>query len=56
MIRDTWGQRLRQVFGEIHNPDWDPGAPAEFSLARPGEADRWGQPVRAKRNPSRTQD
>jgi putative proteasome-type protease len=56
MIRDTWGQRLRQVFGEIHNPEWDPAAPAEFSLARPGEADRWGQPVRAKRNPSRTQD
>lgn len=48
MIRDTWGQRLRQVFGEICNPEWDSATPAEFPLAR-DEADRWGQPVRAKR-------
>ena len=48
MIRDTWGQRLRQVFGEISNPEWDAAQPAEFPLAR-DEADRWGQPVRARR-------
>ncbi|WP_420992585.1 peptidase [Cupriavidus sp. 30B13] len=52
MIRDTWGQRLRQVFGEIHDPEWDAAAPAEFPLARQGEGDRWGQPVRAKRERS----
>ena len=50
MIRDTWGLRLRQVFGEIHDPEWDVGKAAEFPLARPAdEADRWGQPVRAAR-------
>lgn len=49
MIRDTWGQRLRQVFGEIGDPQWDASLPAEFPLARQGEADRWGQPVRARR-------
>lgn len=48
MIRDTWGHRLRQVFGEISNPEWDASEPAEFPLAR-DEADRWGQPVRARR-------
>ena len=51
MIRDTWGQRLRQVFGEIANPEWDASQPAEFPLAR-DEADRWGQPVRARRDRS----
>ncbi|MBF6989889.1 MULTISPECIES: peptidase [Cupriavidus] len=56
MIRDTWGHRLRQVFGEIHNPEWDPALPADFPLARSGEGDCWGQPVRARRNPSRTQE
>lgn len=49
MIRDTWGLRLRQVFGEIPDPEWDAAAPADFPLARQGEADRWGQPVRARR-------
>ncbi|WER44773.1 peptidase [Cupriavidus sp. WKF15] len=56
MIRDTWGQRLRQVFGEIHDPEWDASREAEFPLARTDEADRWGQPVRATRERSRTQD
>ncbi|XQM33335.1 Proteasome-type protease [Cupriavidus sp. H19C3] len=51
MIRDTWGQRLRQVFGEICNPEWDASKPAEFPLAR-DEADRWGQPVRARHDRS----
>ncbi|MNT76017.1 hypothetical protein D3C72_2149710 [compost metagenome] len=54
MIRDTWGHRLRQVFGEIQNPEWNPTEPADFPLARAGEPDCWGQPVRARRNPSRT--
>lgn len=49
MIRDTWGLRLRQVFGEIPNPEWDACAPADFPLARQGETDIWGQPVRAPR-------
>ncbi|WP_173430672.1 peptidase [Cupriavidus basilensis] len=56
MIRDTWGQRLRQVFGEINDPEWDANAPAEFPLARQGAGDRWGQPVRATRERAGTQD
>ena len=24
MIRDAWGQRLREAFESIDNPDWDP--------------------------------
>ncbi|USE79106.1 peptidase [Cupriavidus gilardii] len=50
MIRETWGQRLRQVFGEIDNPEWDAAAPAVHPLTRQGEGDRWGQPVRARRD------
>ena len=23
MIRSTWGKRLRQVFAEIDDPDWE---------------------------------
>jgi len=49
MIRDTWGQRLRQVFGEIHDPEWDAGADVEFPLTRSDEGERWGQPMRATR-------
>ncbi len=56
MIRDTWGQRLRQVFGEICDPEWDPAREAEFPLARTGEADCWGQPVRARRDRSQAPD
>lgn len=54
MIRDTWGQRLRQVFGEIGDPEWDPTVPAEFPLARKDDADLWGQPVRARREVPRS--
>lgn len=33
MIRDTWGQRLRQVFQEIPGPQWMPVAGAEAPVA-----------------------
>lgn len=55
MIRDTWGQRLRQVFGEIADPEWDAAVPAEFPLAKEEGGDRWGQPVRARRDQARSQ-
>jgi putative proteasome-type protease len=36
MIRSTWGQRLRQVFESIDDPQWD-GSAAEHPLCVPSE-------------------
>ncbi len=46
MIHNTWGSRLKQVFGEIPNPDWDDAAPEEHSMTPLAEG-RAVEPVRA---------
>jgi len=46
MIHNTWGSRLKQVFGEIPNPDWGDAAPEEHAMT-PAAEGRAGEPVRA---------
>jgi putative proteasome-type protease len=47
MIRSTWGQRLRQVFESIDDPQWD-GSAAEHPLCVP--SDRY-EPMRKITHP-----
>jgi putative proteasome-type protease len=36
MVRDAWGQRLRQAFASIDDPEWDPGSTGTPITARSG--------------------
>jgi len=40
MIHNTWGERLRQVFGEIPEPDWAPLSPQLNAGRRPATPPR----------------
>jgi len=46
MIHSTWGSRLKQVFGEIPDPQWGESARQEHSMV-PTVEGRAGEPVRA---------
>lgn len=51
MIRGTWGQRLRQVFSEIPDPQWGPGATGSGAIV-PVRALLPGSPSRARGAPA----
>jgi putative proteasome-type protease len=40
MIRSTWGERLKQVFGEIPDPAWEPAQEGEGLVLRDSPIDR----------------
>jgi putative proteasome-type protease len=44
MIHETWGQRLKQVFTEIPDPEWTEAVTVDVSARGPGAS---GEPVRA---------
>ncbi|MGD7314118.1 peptidase, partial [Ralstonia pseudosolanacearum] len=46
MIRSTWGKRLRQVFAEIEDPDWQTGTHPAHPLRRAGHPTAEVEPVR----------
>ncbi|MGR8024921.1 peptidase, partial [Burkholderia cenocepacia] len=46
MIRGTWGKRLRQVFAEIDDPDWETGTSPSHPLRREGHSSAEVEPVR----------
>lgn len=46
MIRQTWGQRLRQVFTEIPDPIWEDGKNTPFPLKQVETDSKWVEPVR----------
>jgi len=46
MIRGTWGKRLRQVFAEIDDPDWETGTSPSYPLRREGHPSAEVEPVR----------
>lgn len=46
MIRSTWGKRLRQVFAEIDDPDWEAHPEAAHPLRREGHPSIAVEPVR----------
>jgi len=44
MIHNTWGERLRQVFAEIPEPDWSPVSSVPSSARRPATPPRAALP------------
>jgi putative proteasome-type protease len=46
MIRGTWGKRLRQVFAEIEDPDWETDTTPAHPLRREGHPSVEVEPVR----------
>ena len=46
MIRGTWGKRLRQVFAEIDDPDWETTTSSTHALRREGHPSAEVEPVR----------
>ncbi|GCB02963.1 peptidase [Ralstonia sp. SET104] len=46
MIRGTWGKRLRQVFAEIDDPDWEASTSPLHPLRREGHPSIEVEPVR----------
>jgi len=46
MIRGTWGKRLRQVFAEIDDPDWETTTSPAHPLRREGHPSAEVEPVR----------
>ena len=49
MIRNTWGEKLRQIFESIDDPQWDGGAATAPLCVPSGATRRWRRsPTRAK--------